>query len=589
MNQRKIKHALVDLLADQVRQTTFAGSMLVLLVGAALWYSFLFPAAPVVSWVITGLVIAIPRYLVIGRLKSRLQPGDSRVMIELIIALALLASGLHWGTAAWLFLDTSSAQSFALVCGAILGVIASALAAFSSRPMICCLFTFTVFSIAALKLALLGSWALAIMCLIVLPPYAALSRTLGRRIEKSITQDFRNAELLEEVRATKDALEKSSREKSLFMAATSHDLRQPLHAQSMILQILSGRTKDTEFGELVEKMMLSNDALIELFNALLEVSQLDAGTIEVHKSHHSLNDTAKLLIDEFQETAFGRGLALTLTGTDEVVYTDPILLTRILRNLVSNAIKFTEHGTVSVEISRLQQQVQVTVRDTGIGIDEKDQQTIFREYTQLGNTARDRSKGIGLGLALVRRMTQLLELNMTLKSVPSEGSSFTLQIPLGDREQIVQLDREIAPEAIQNLDVMVIDDELPILDAMNTLFSDWSCRTRAFTTMAEACKAIEETGFTPDLIITDYRLGETENGIDAINRLRQIMHASVPAIIISGDTDPQLLEKIHHADFYLLHKPVRADKLRKVIATLISFSDRQKESQQIPAITQAGT
>ena len=231
----------------------------------------------------------------------------------------------------------------------------------------------------------------------------------------------------------------------------------------------------------------------------------------------------------------------------------------------------------------------VSVRDSGIGIAGEDQQTIFREYTQLGNIARDGSKGIGLGLALVRRMSELLKLELSLVSAPGEGACFSLKIPAGDPDQIIQLDRELAPEPIQNLDVMVIDDELPILDAMNTLFSDWSCRTRAFTQLADACRTVTDTGYTPDLIITDYRLGEEETGVDAINSLRQIIGKKVPSIIISGDTDPRLLETIHNADFFLLHKPVRAEKLRRVISSVMHTANDSLAQQHSPRMDEAGT
>ena len=568
MNRQKINNALVDLLADQARQTTIAGCTLIALVGIALWFSF--PTSQVVGWVLIGFLIAIPRYYFIGRVKNNLHPDDSRFALEFIIAVALFSSGLHWGAAAWFFLDTNSIQNFALVCGAILGVIASALAIFSTRPLICCIFSTTVFCIAGLKLALLGNLGLAIMCMLVLPPYMILSKTLGRRIEKSVTQDFRNAELLEEVRATKDALEESSREKSLFMAATSHDLRQPLHAQSMILQIMLKRAKGTELEDLVDKMMLSNDALIALFNALLEVSQLDAGTIEVHKSHHSLLEVTNLIIDEFQETATQKNLKLELVGGDSVVFSDPVLLMRILRNLISNAIKFTQEGSVTLKIAERDQLVYVSVCDTGIGIPEKDHGTIFREYTQLGNPSRDRRKGIGLGLALVRRMCILLDHEIVLESKPGAGTCFELALPAGDPDNIVQLDTEPASEILQDLDVMIIDDEQPILDAMITLFSDWSCRAHAFTSLADARVAIEGTGFRPDLIISDYRLSGEFNGVDTIKQLRQLLQEEVPAIIISGDTDPQLLEKILNQEFYLLHKPVKIDKLRNVIRSLLN-------------------
>lgn len=571
MNQQKIERALVDLLANQVKQTTFAGCALISLVGVALWFSTpSFPPAQILGWVFIGFVIAIPRYFAIDNVKKGLQPDDSRFRLEWVIALALFTSGLHWGAAAWFFLDTASVQSFALVCGAILGVIASALAIFSTRPFVCCIFAITVFTISALKLALLENWGLAIMCFVVLPPYVILSRTLGRRIEESVTQDFRNAELLEEVRATKDALEKASREKSLFMAATSHDLRQPLHAQSMILQIMSSRAQGTELEDLVDKMMTSNDSLIALFNALLEVSQLDAGTIEVHASHHSLLETTHLIIDEFQETAHQKGLKLALIGEECVVYSDPILLMRILRNLVSNALKFTQNGQVTLKMIEQNSVVHVSVCDTGIGISESDQDIIFGEYTQLGNPSRDRRNGVGLGLALVRRMCKLLGHKLYVESSPGQGSCFCLELPAGNPEKMVHLSQEPMTELVRDLDILVIDDEQPILDAMNTLFSDWSCKARTVTSLWEAQKIITKFSYRPDLVISDYRLNENANGIEAISQIRELLQEEVPAIIISGDTDPGLLEEIHKKDFYLLHKPVKIDKLRTVIGSLLN-------------------
>lgn len=288
VNDQKIDVVLIDLLADQVRQATIAGCALISVVGIVTWFSF--PPEQVLLWVLIGYAIAVPRYLAIGWEKGRSAHMTSRSRLELVIGVALFVSALHWGAAGWLFLDPDDVQDFALICGAILGVIASALAIFSTRPRICCLFTFTVFAIVSVKLAVTGDWGLAIMCLVVLPTYAFLSVTLGNRIKVSITQDFRNAELLEEVRAARDAAEKASREKSLFMTATSHDLRQPLHAQSMILQIMNSRAQGTDLADLVDKMTVSNEALITLFNALLEVSQLDAGTIEARASHHLLSD-----------------------------------------------------------------------------------------------------------------------------------------------------------------------------------------------------------------------------------------------------------------------------------------------------------
>jgi len=561
-----IDRALVDLLADQVKLTTYGGTAMITLVGVALAFSS--HTQHVLVWVVLGYALAIPRYIVIDKVKKALSSDESRRRLELCIGLALFLSGLHWGLAGWLFLDTSNVEEFVLVTGAILGVIASSLSLYSTRPLLCCLFATTVFSIVAFKLAMLGSWALAIMSLLILPAYAVQSRTIGKRIEKSITQDIRNAELLVEVRAAKDSAEKASQDKSHFMAATSHDLRQPLHAQHLYLQILRDRAKGTEFGELAEKLHASNEALIELFNALLEVSQLDAGTMEVRKSHHSLMELAQLVVQEFEELAGNKGLTLELTGEDHAVHSDPILLLRILRNLVSNAIKFTCAGGVCLTIEKKHTQIHVSVSDTGIGIPPERQSDIFNEYVQLGNSSRNRDEGIGLGLALVSRMCQLLGHDLKLDSTLGKGSCFSIGLPEGKSDCVVELDAEPALVSLRDLDIMVIDDEQPVLDAMRALFVEWSCRTFTYTNLGAARADVVSKQLKPDLIISDYRLEDNANGVDAINELRSVLDHPVPAIIISGDTDPGLLEKIQVEDFYLLHKPVDIAKLRKVVGTV---------------------
>lgn len=566
MNQIHIESALIDLLADQVKLATYAGTAMITLVGVTLMLSS--QTEHVLAWVVLGYAIAVPRYIAIDTVKNALTADDSRRPLELCVGLALLLSGLHWGLAGWLFLDTSNVEDFVLVAGGILGVIASSLSMYSTRPLLCCLFATAVFTIVALKLAMIGSWALAVMSLLILPAYAVQSRTIGKRIEKSITQEIRNAELLVEVRAAKDVAEKASHDKSYFMAATSHDLRQPLHAQHLYLQVLRSRAKGTEFGELVEKLQVSNEALIELFNALLEVSQLDAGTMAVQRSHNSMMELAEMIVQEFQALAKGKGLTLELRGQDYAVHSDPILLLRILRNLVSNAIKFTSVGGVYLAIEKKDTQVHISIIDTGVGIPEEKQADVFNEYVQLSNSSRNRDEGIGLGLALVSRMCELLEHDLQLESTFGEGSCFTIILPEGNIGNVFELDSEPAPASIGNLDIMVIDDEQAILEAMETLFSEWSCRTRTYTNFQAARYEIINHHYRPDLIISDYRLDKKINGIDVIHELRRELSYPVPAMIISGDTDPALLEKIQGEDFYLVHKPVDIAKLRKVVGTL---------------------
>ncbi len=412
------------------------------------------------------------------------------------------------------------------------------------------------------------------MALVNLAGLAPLCLYLGKQIEKSITLDLRNAELLEEVSEAKEKAVKANLAKSQFLASASHDLRQPLHAQGILLEALSLRLKDSEHSGLLEKTIQSNDALHSLFEALLEISQLDAGTITVNISHQSVTKICQQVIDEYQLIAQQKGLFIKLTGEDCTAMTDPILINRVLRNLLSNAIKFTQTGGVKIHVQCDNEKVFIRVSDTGIGIPLSKQQHIFDEYYQLDNKARDRTKGIGLGLALVRRMCELLRHDIQVESVVNKGTSFQLTLQVGDINKIITKQDESIADSIEHLKILLIDDEQPILDAMTVMLTDWSCYPRAFVNLTTAEKWIDENHYVPDLIISDYRLKDDITGLDAIRRLRKKLANDIPALLISGDTDPELLESIHRQDFYMLHKPLKATQLKKVIRVLI---DKKKQ------------
>ena len=567
MSDQRTRFALLDQLLVQIKQSGIANLFLVTVVGMGVWWAL--RSNQVIVWVLVGYLATAPRFIINGLIANVASEKKRYDRLEHLFIVILFLSGLHWGVAGWLFLDPDSPEIFAFVLAAILGVVCATLASFTIRPFLWFIYAASAFGITIAKLLTIGNWGIAAMGIGLMTFLTMVSRSLGERIKRSITQDFRNAELLEEVSIAKEAAEKANLEKSLFMAATSHDLRQPLHAQSLLLEVLSNRVQESELNDLVRKIVDSNDALNSLFNSLLEVSQLDAGTITVHKGDHSLTEICELIVDEFREVAGKKNLTIELTGDYSVVRSDAIMLTRIIRNLVSNAIKFTSDGGVKIHTQSNDSTVSISIFDTGIGIPASEQKHIFNEYTQLGNKARDRNMGIGLGLAIVRRLCELLEHSIEVESSQGKGSCFTLVIPRGDHESILSLDQETEVSSIGDIDVLLIDDEQPILDAMQTILTDWSCRSHAYISYQEAADSIDNTDFRPDLILSDYRLNEDVNGIEAIRLLRDKLGADIPAILISGDTDPELLEHIQKQDFYLLHKPLKSAKLRKVIGILL--------------------
>ncbi len=561
--ERKVTETLIDQLLVQVVQTAKANLFLITVVGVVVWWNLETPS--ILWWMSLGYVITLGRFLFLTRIKKYARTENRYIWLERAIYIALSLSGIHWGMAAFLYLDLENPELFVFVLFAILGVVCATLASLTIRPLVWFAFTATTLSLTIGKLFILGTWELAAMGLGLTAFLSFVGKNLGARIKKSITQDIRTTELLEEVSAAKEQAEQANLKKSLFMAATSHDLRQPLHAQSLLLDSLARKTLDHNSDVIVQKIIRSNEALISLFDSLLEISQLDAGTVTVYKASHSLTDICKNIVDEFQELANQKGLVLSFRGVDVFVESDSVLLSRVLRNLISNAIKFTESGGVDVTFSQSNDNVFLEVSDTGIGIPKNELKRIFSEFTQLNNKTRDRSKGIGLGLAVVHRLCELLDHKLEVHSEIDKGSRFGITLPISQYPATKPIEEEITVVDLTGLKVLILDDEYAILDAMQSLLHDWSCITKAFANHNDAISCLVEENFSPDLILSDYRLEENFSGVDAIESMRVCLGRQVPAILISGDTDPKLLDQLKNEDFYLLHKPVKAGKLRNTM------------------------
>jgi signal transduction histidine kinase len=559
------RKALVDLLLTQSTRSGATMAIVTTLIALVTWPSF--PNWVVISWAAMGYFLNLSRSYIFMVVKKLAPVGSVYLWLENTLMIMLILTGLFWGSTCWLFLTTDDMPKFFFIALAVLVIPPSALPSFSALPYIWLVYSTPLLLLTAAKLYTVGFWELAILAIVNLLGLLPLSRNLGETIENSVTLDIRNSELLTEVQLAREKAEKTNLAKSQFLAAASHDLRQPLHAQGILLEVLNLRLEDKEQRELLNKVTQSNEVLNTLFNSLLEISQLDAGTIKVQKNHQLLMDICEPLVNEYRYLIQQEGLTIELTGDDVAVLTDPVLLSRILRNLVSNAIKFTAAGGVKVEIKSSANQVYLSVIDTGVGIPLPQQENIFNEYYQLDNKARDRNKGIGigLGLALVRRMCELLKHNIRLESVAGEGACFTITLARGDAPKVVAPTGELEIELISDLDVLLIDSEQPILDAMTVMLSDWGCWPRAFTHLQAAEKMIESENYKPDLIISDYRLSGSNTGVDVIRKLQEKWSDKIPALIISGDTDPELLEIIHRQDYYLLHKPVKPARLKKLI------------------------
>ncbi len=369
--------------------------------------------------------------------------------------------------------------------------------------------------------------------------------------------------------AKKDMAERANSAKSRFFAAASHDLRQPLHALSLFVTTLKARNRQVETQPLIDNIEASTAAMELLFNALLDISRLDAGAIEPHPQHFSLDRLFADLDKQFSALAADKPLSLRFRGSVPALYSDPLLLERILANLIANAIRYTDDGGVLVTCRRRGSLVRLAVYDTGRGIPEDQQESVFQEFVQLHNAARDRSKGLGLGLAIVSRLGRLLGHRVVLRSRPGRGSVFSIDVPLGDPARIQATAAAVVPGKMPaDVLVLLIDDESAILRGMAELFDNWNIDLITARSVAEAEQWLASIERIPDVIVTDYRLPD-DDGLAVIARLRTRFGRDIPAILVTGDTAPETLQRITQAGLPLLHKPLRPAKLRALLMHLI--------------------
>jgi len=371
--------------------------------------------------------------------------------------------------------------------------------------------------------------------------------------------------------AKMDMAERANQAKTRFFAAASHDLRQPLHALSLFVAALKARSQQTETQTLIENIEASTAAMELLFNALLDISRLDAGAIEAHPVHFSLQKMLRDLDQQFSALAVEKGLRLRFRPCNVTFHSDPLLIERILANLIANAIRYTDDGGVLVACRRRGRMVRLSIIDTGRGIPPDQQENVFHEFVQLHNPARDRSKGLGLGLAIVSRLGRLLGHRVGLRSRPGHGSVFSIDVPCGDASLIQPpASASSAPGQIPaDALVLLVDDESAILRGMAELFDNWNIDLVTAHSANEAVHWLDSLGRVPDVIVSDYRLPDDIDGIEVITRLRQKFGRDIPAILVSGDTAPDTILRISQAGLPLLHKPLRPAKLRALLTHLI--------------------
>lgn len=365
----------------------------------------------------------------------------------------------------------------------------------------------------------------------------------------------------------KELAESATMAKTRFLAAASHDLRQPLQSLRFYLAALSRGQNESTRDELTRKMSQSLDIMGELLNSLLDISKLDSGSITPEKHDFHLQDLLDRVVADNVQQAEEKGLQLVCARVDSVVHSDPALLERVIENLVTNAIRYTDRGRVAIECEHSADTIGISVSDTGVGISEDEIDNVFQEYYQLDNPIRDRRKGLGLGLSIVKHIGALLDHPLAVSSIPGKGSIFSVEVPLG--EQVAQTSSEQAEGPLssdRDRVVLLVDDDPAVLDSTAMLLTLEGIQAHTALNGEEALAHIA-SGLRPDIVVSDYRL-PNYNGVEVVRRVREATVDDLPVVLMTGDTSAKEIEDAALTNCAVLNKPVDADQLIPLIFQL---------------------
>lgn len=375
------------------------------------------------------------------------------------------------------------------------------------------------------------------------------------------------------LREKKEEAEKANFDKTRFLAAASHDLRQPMHALGLFMGELHHRISTPEQRQIVGKVEEAVAAMTGLLESLLDISRLDAGVVAPQIQEVELGTLIHRLMEIFDAQAKNKSITLHVRCSPVRVLSDPVLLERILLNLLGNAIRYTpQHGTVMLACRRRGDQLRIEIRDNGNGIALQDQKKIFQEFVQLENAARDRSKGLGLGLPIVERLCKLLNHPLSLRSGLGAGTTFSVEIPLAQTLQELLAESPHQPVAVKDaarefsgMKVLVVDDDELVRKGTCGLVASWGCQVTTAQCLAEVKEKAEQQF---DLVICDYRLPDG-SGLDLFECIKLHCPHKPAFILVSGDTSPDILQQVAAEGLHLLHKPVRPAKLRSMMNVLL--------------------
>lgn len=522
---------------------------------------------------------------------------------------AMTVQGLCWGAASWVLMAPGVLLPELVLHVALIGIAGSAIHVFSAYPMLVA-YTLSILAPLLLRDLWIGGWHLLLAAypLLVGTYVLRAGYRQARVYGQAEAQRQRNAELIEALREqnaisaeARAQAEQAHAAKVRFFAAASHDLRQPLHALGLYAQAMRGPDAPAEVRALSRHIADCVDGMAHIVDELLELSQLDAGSTPPRLQRVPLAQLVHEVVAMHEPSAHAKGLALFVdlgNAAEAVVRTDPQQVRRVLTNLLSNALRYTLRGEVRIEVEAeaggahaTEPALRVSVVDSGIGISAEQLPRIFEEFYQVGNDGRDRHQGLGLGLAIVQRLSALLGLDVRADSAPGKGSRFSIRLPLaGPATALEALEamEAIGPDMQEGADaataaavasdplrgrrIMLVEDDAASRDAMAQTLRQWGCEVRAASGTVAACAALG-AGWRPELVIADLRLAGNDDGCRAAQALRARTVGELPVLLMTGDAESTTAARARETGWVVLRKPVKPAQLRACMNELFAQAE----------------
>jgi signal transduction histidine kinase len=413
--------------------------------------------------------------------------------------------------------------------------------------------------------------SIGLLVMIFLVSMLLFSILVNRNILDSIKLRLKNIKLLEDLNIQKDLADVANNDKSRFLVATSHDLRKPLYALDIYLGALGIDLKEPKQLDLLDKAQLSTSTLSALLNALMDVSKLDSGGVQPSPSCFDLNNSVLAICRDYEQAAKEKGIEIKTDLNQVSVNTDQVLLGRMIRNLISNAISHNENCCLTIATILDNDKVRLDISDNGKGIAKVELDNIFSEFYQINNPERDKNKGVGLGLAIVKRLSDLLLIPIEVESEIAKGARFSLTLAIEKRKTSrINVIEPIENLALAGLFIIVIEDQQTVRDATKVLLRNWGCEVLVSSSQKKMIATLAKDNYPlPDLIISDYRLRDKQNGIDAVRAVDDYFKTKIPVLIVTGDSSAETFSEVADHNYSILIKPVSSLVLGSKIKAML--------------------